>query len=397
MPSPIPTANPTLAIPSLNAVTRPSSEAMLTNIASFSSKMHSQYTGDDFVIGFDKENTPRVIAVYNEEKNEWAWKDIGLKDLADQVGLELGVVIDAVLFEIAPYLDILKRDFNLIVLDRWVYWGEFEPYKGEQNFDGLSSELDIAISLGTDIIVRGHPLLWYQSVPSWYGNQNKDELTMIMKEHVSSLVSHYNSTITEWIVVNEPYRKDDIFLNTIGAEYIDIAFQTARDANPSATLILNDWDNETSRGIHTQQTKEIVIRLKSKGLIDGVGLQMHLNGAYPPDKSDLVNTMQSYGVPVYITELDVDMSNVSGTQEERFVQQAKIFRGVLEACLTSGVCKSYTMWGIGDKYSWLEWLLNRPNADGTIYDDNLNPKPAYYALLKVIAQETGATPEHKAP
>ena len=95
-----------------------------------------------------------------------------------------------------------------------------------------------------------------------------------------------------------------------------------------------------------------------------------------------------------ITELDVNMTKVSGTQEQRFSRQAQIYGAMLEACLKSGVCKSYVMWSVGDKYSWLEFQRGEENADGTIYDDDFNPKPAYYVLLRVLAQALGATPTY---
>jgi endo-1,4-beta-xylanase len=162
-------------------------------------------------------------------------------------------------------------------------------------------------------------------------------------------------------------------------------------------LILNDYNNETSSGEYTQQTLEIINRLKKDGLVDAVGLQMHLDGANPPARDDVVQTMRNYGVPVFITELDVDLSNVSGTQQERFDQQAYIYGQMLEACLESGVCKSFTMWGIGDKYSWLERDFQKYDADSTIYDNNLKPKPAYFTLLRIFANMLGAEPEYLFP
>lgn len=131
-----------------------------------------------------------------------------------------------------------------------------------------------------------------------------------------------------------------------------------------------------------RRTHEIVTRLKSKGLIDGVGLEMHLDGTKQFTKQDVIATMKSYGVPVYVTEIDVDLAHVPGTREERYAHQAQVYGNMLAACLESGVCKSFAVWGIGDKYSWLE--RNSSNADATLFDDELNPKPAYLALLDIL-------------
>lgn len=215
----------------------------------------------------------------------------------------------------------------------------------------------------------------------------------ILRDTITQVMTHYRGKIKEWVVVNEPYinpyRQEDVFYKRIGADYIEIAFQAARETDPTAILIYNDSDNHSTSGITTQLTRDIVQSLKPKGLIDGVGLQMHLEGAKPPSKQDVINTMRSYGVPVYVTEFDVNMKDVSGTQEERYSKQAAIYKDMLQACLESGVCKSFSFWGIGDKYSWIEtekWY-SRYSPDGipTLFGDNLKPKPAYFAVRDVLS------------
>jgi endo-1,4-beta-xylanase len=174
----------------------------------------------------------------------------------------------------------------------------------------------------------------------------------------------------------------DVFYKKFGFDYIDLAFQIARETDPSAKLIYNAGDNETSAAPTTQQTRLIVDRLRAKGLIDGVGLEMHLDATQTYDKEDVITTMKSYGVPVHVTEIDVDLTNVKGAQEERYARQAQVYGDMLSACLESGVCKSFSVWGIGDKNSWLE--RESSNADPTLFDDNLNPKPAYFAILNAL-------------
>jgi GH35 family endo-1,4-beta-xylanase len=113
---------------------------------------------------------------------------------------------------------------------------------------------------------------------------------------------------------------------------------------------------------------------------------MHIQAVSPPSKDDLIRTMQSYGLPIYVTEIDVDLTGVPGTQKERFDLQAKLYSEALEACLESGVCDSFSFWDIGDHTSWLVVYGNKPNADATIFDKNFKPKPAYFALLEVLSE-----------
>jgi endo-1,4-beta-xylanase len=91
------------------------------------------------------------------------------------------------------------------------------------------------------------------------------------------------------------------------------------------------------------------------------------------------------GKVLYITELDVDMSQVPGSAEERNEIQARIYREVVEACFESGVCQQIWFWDVYDKYSWLdEERGGDPKADPTMFNDFLQPKPAYYAVFDTL-------------
>jgi len=211
-------------------------------------------------------------------------------------------------------------------------------------------------------------------------------------------MTQFKGKVTIWPVMNEyhPARwgRLDILRDIIGDEdLIDIAFQTARESDPSAILIYNDTNNHildesVIDGSVTSNTKKIVERLKLKGLIDGVGLHMHLDGANPPSKQAVIQAMRSYGLPVYVTEFDVNMKDVPGSNEERFAKQARVYQEMIGACLESGVCKTFIQFTPGDQYSWIEHDKSYSgyslNADATAFDDNLQPKPAYFAMLQAL-------------
>jgi endo-1,4-beta-xylanase len=367
--------------------------------------------------------------------------------LADAVGIEFSSAVAGHLFDenatsfngmpLTPsihkkYLETIRSNCNSATIHSAVYWDgcEFEPGKEEQGcIDFVRRQIEALNKLGIDKI-RGHPLIYPKYSPQWLkkgvynGEIKREQLITYMQQHIKSLVNRWRGKITEWIVVNEPYNHfgdphdplkgdNDFFQDVIGDEYIDLAFLEVRGLDPDAKLILNDSFNHASRGYHsvfhisqaetTRKTREIVSRLKDKGLIDGVGLQMHLDGANAPDTEDVINTMQSYHIPVYVTEFDVDMRNVLGTQEERLTRQAQIYADSLNALLQSGVGYGFCVWEYGDKYSWLEnpQFGGVANADPTPFDDNFEPKPAYYALYEVlshfVAQKSIATTTPKMP
>jgi endo-1,4-beta-xylanase len=201
------------------------------------------------------------------------------------------------------------------------------------------------------------------------------------------------------VVVNEPYieidRPNDPFWEKLGYDYIDIAFQAAREVNPEIELIYNDSMNQSladpdENGYTTSLTRRVTSRLKEKGLVDAVGMQMHIRAGNPPTKDDIIATMRSYEIPVHVTECDVDLSDIRGSQEDRLTLQAKIYRDIIAACIESGVCKSITFWGNGDDTSWLEVNSGRRNADPTLFISLPNgesaPKSAYYAIADLLLQ-----------
>lgn len=346
-----------------------------------------------------------------------------LRELADMAGIKLGSAVNGPLFdENNPqydmrYMEIFQRDFNLGVVEHAAGWLGCELVAGKEE-EGCMSFVGRQIKALRQVgihDVRWHPLIYPRLSPQWLrdgvwkGHITKDPLIEHMKRHITSVVNRFESGITEWVVVNEPYRHwgnrldpskgdHDFFQNVIGDEYVDMAFQITRNLDSEGILIFNDTLNHASQGYHsifnvsqalnTEQTRKIVSRLKDKELIDAVGVQMHLDGANPPNKDDVIKTIQSYGVPVYVTEFDVDMRNVRGTQEERFAEQAQIYADSLDACLQSGICNSFSVWEWGDKQSNSEnpQFGGAPNADVSPYDDNLQLKPAWYALYDVLSR-----------
>jgi len=219
---------------------------------------------------------------------------------------------------------------------------------------------------------------------------SRDELIGIMREHIQTVMNHYKGKVRSYTVVNEPYTYKsgvDFWYDRLGTEFIDIAFQFARETDPTAILILNDCCGNEVAGQRADFDYQTAKRLKGKGLIDGVGLQMHLDGAKPPKKADVIANMKRFGeigVAIYVTEFDVDLTNVQGTQAERYERQAEIYRDMLEACLESAICKSFNLFGFTDDVSWLK-NRGRLNANALPFDDKYTPKPAYFAMRDVLA------------
>jgi endo-1,4-beta-xylanase len=127
-----------------------------------------------------------------------------------------------------------------------------------------------------------------------------------MQAHIVATMSRHRGIIGAYSVVNERQTgmsANDWWYQQIGDEYLRIAFETARETDPTAILIYNQQRNETSAGDLYDLTRTDVDFLKSQGLVDVVGVEMHL-GTNRPSKTDVITAMQSYGIPVWVTEFD---------------------------------------------------------------------------------------------
>jgi len=368
----------------------------------------------------DKDGNPFVVAVYNLDpslfpkkyrdlagpvplmiatkgENGWKWKRVYLRDIAEIKGIILRALSS---FGAEPeeerYRKITFENFQGITLS--YDWPQVEPERGRYNWEWPDYQFRRANEEGVEYYGIFHLLPNSRdTIPSWI-DQNMD-LNQIIKDHITSLINHFKSLnggkLNGWVlsVVNEALLPEvrgrrDFFADRLGAGYIDYAFQLARQLAPEAILIYNDSNNHGSQGstsqdgLTTRNTMIIVQRLKKQGLIDGVGLQMHLAEGRLPNINDLQKTIRSYqslGVEIYVTEFDVNLANIPGSQQERLLYQADIVNQVVTALINSGV-KNIGVWDIGDSRSW----YNNPNADSTLFDDNGMPKINYYAFLRSL-------------
>jgi endo-1,4-beta-xylanase len=327
-----------------------------------------------------------------------------LRDIADILGIKIGTYIDpqAKFWENVPWKEVAAREFNYGVNS--LYWHVLIPKQDEFSFGLPDSQVDFA--LASKMTIRGESLVHSAFLPDWLknGSFTRDQMIKMFENYIPKMMNRYKDKIQDWIVVNEAgfiYAGWDFFENVIGREYVEIAFELARQTSPSATLMYNDFGNESLLGPKYSQTKDIIAALKKKNLIDAVGLQMHVapiqgkreaffvsagNTQFETTTTELLEAIKSYDLPVHLTELDVDLRNITGTAQERLELQAQVYSEIIDTALKSGNCKHITFWGFGDKYSWLEQTAfnGSDQADPTLFDDDLNPKPGYFSIQEEL-------------
>ncbi|KAK1984482.1 glycoside hydrolase superfamily [Colletotrichum cereale] len=248
-------------------------------------------------------------------------------------------------------------------------------------------------------ILRCHTLLYRAQTPDWVRNTKwtKAQMTSVITTHINNVMGHYKGQCYSWDVVNEAiddqgnYRQDTSFYNVLGLDYLTLAFNTARAADPAAKLYYNDYNIENVNS-KQQKTLELVKFVQSAGApIDGVGLQGHFIVGSMPSQADLETAAKQFtalGVEVAYTEFDVKFTslpyNAAGLKS-----QGDAYAAVIKACLNTDGCVGWTIWDWTDKYSWVPGTF--PGQGGAcLWDENLKPKPAYYSVSSALAAAAGA-------
>lgn len=324
-----------------------------------------------------------------------------LKELAERRGLQIGSFASLKYLRERAYTDILSSEFEYAIIDGEPNW-RFEdftlrPTKDTFDFNHLDQVFDFADQ--HDMPVRVQHLLWGDDkwLPEWLtqGDFTKQELLDIIHNHIATVGARYKGKVREYTVVNEAFSRKlltggnhDWWGEHIGEEYIDKAFVWAREADPNAILILNDFGNETEGEI-SNLMYEYIRAAKARGVpIDGLGMQMHIDATNAPSKENVVKNMRRFhglGVKIYITEFDVNMHGIEEDKDKEDQRQAAIYSEMLEACLEVGpdVCPNFGFLGLIDRQSWYRGI-GLEDANPLLFNEDYSPKPAFFAIRETL-------------
>ena len=339
--------------------------------------------------------------------HSWSWVggsratsyllDYTPREYAEAIGVRIGSQSGGWYFygDFGPMRALFLSQVDVATIDPF-YWKGVEPEPGVFDFGWADTQLDTWLKAGMRI--RGHPLVWGadpENSPGWLtdGSLSSAEMRQVLVNHVQAIVKRYRGRVSEWVVVNEPYLPGygypltDVFYNTIGPGYVDLAFETARNADPEARLILNNNDDEHSRG-NVDGMRALAQHLQSAGLLDAVGLEMHMADMswVPggiPTAADVTFSIESYGMPCVVTEFDYDLSGYPGTEEEKLARQAEVYTRLLGAALEAGVTE-ISFWTLTDDDTG-----HAPGSQPALFTDPAHPKPAYRAVRHLFKQRAG--------
>ncbi|KAH7308815.1 putative endo-1,4-beta-xylanase C [Rhexocercosporidium sp. MPI-PUGE-AT-0058] len=287
--------------------------------------------------------------------------------------LYFGTCADSNLLNNAQNAAILKADFGQLTPENSGKWDSVEGSRGNFNFGGLDTLVNWAVT--NKKIIRGHTTVWHSQLPGWVSNiKDKSTLTSVIQTHVSTEIGRYAGKILQWDVVNEMFDENgglrsSVFSNVLGEDFVRIAFEAARKADPACKLYINDY-NTVEKGSNYGKTTGMIKYVKkwiAAGVpIDGIGAQAHLMAGEAKNVPASFAALCAAAPECALTEIDI----VNASPSE-YVQTIK-------ACVDIKNCVGATVWGVRDSDSW------RASSNPLLFNSQYQTKPAYSALVATL-------------
>ena len=265
------------------------------------------------------------------------------------------------------------------------------------------------------IPVRGHTLVWHSQTPDWFFKENfSDDGDWVDKDTMLKRMENYIKNVMEglatqypdvefyaWDVVNEAWLDDgnprragssksedpdsSAWVRIFGDNsFIEYAFQYARKYAPkNCKLYYNDF-NEYISG-KTTAIYNMAMELKEKGLIDGIGMQSHLDVGFPNASTyrNAIDKFASTGLDIQVTELDITTSD---TSEAGLEKQAQLYSDIFDIYTDyADSISAVVVWGVTDDQSW------RATRVPLLFDENFQAKPAYYSIVDNVEPKVTTT------
>jgi len=254
------------------------------------------------------------------------------------------------------------------------YWKGYEPERGKPNYEYTDKVAAWCAEHG--IRVKGHPLLWGNpaGVPTWSQGQPPPD---VQKARVQEIVKRYAGKIGFWEVVNEPAHEHGV--------KIDEPYRWAREADPKATLVVNDY-YVMANGY--PPFFKLLQDAEAAGVpFDGIGIQAHEPRSMRFPLEQVQRVLDHYatlGKTLHITEFTPASGGqpITGSHRQGIwneMAQAEYAERFYRVVFAHPAAVAITWWDLSDQGAWLK--------GGGLLRNDLGPKPAYDSLWRLIQRE----------
>ena len=304
----------------------------------------------------------------------------------------------------AAYRKLFTREAAILFTEDDLLWYRLRPTP-DADLDFRYGDRIIGFAERNGMLVLGAHLVWDNGFGEGWTDDDLWAISgrrarNLIFETIDEVVGRYRGRVAAWIVVNEALdgsglRTDVPWYSTIGPSYVADSFRRAREADPDAMLVLNEFGYETDDGFANAADKRAVTLqvlddlLEEEVPVDALGIQAHLQAGSFPDHFDpapyrqFLSEVADRRLKILITEMDVLDDGLPPKVGPRDRAVAEVVDRYLETALEEPAVTSLITFGLSDRYTWLE--EDFPRNDGVPrrplpFDQRLHPKPEYQAL-----------------
>ena len=278
------------------------------------------------------------------------------------------------------------------------YWGRYEPVEGQTAYAETMEAAKWLRSAGMQ--VKGHPLCWHTACAPWLMQYSNEEILRRQIERIHRDVSAFRGVIDMWDVINEVvimpvFDKYDNAITRICKDMgrirlVKEVFAAARETNPDAVLLINDFNTSVSYEILLEGLLEAGVP------ISAIGIQSHQHQGYwgLEKLQDVLERFSRFHLPIHFTENTlisgdimpahiVDLNdwqvNEWPSTPEGEERQAREITEMYSVLFSHPLVEAITTWDFNDG-CWLK------APSGFVHEDN-SEKPSYHALKQLIHGE----------
>lgn len=294
---------------------------------------------------------------------------------------EKGLLIGAAGGGSTAYYNLAVREFSVFVLPGWMCG--METTKGVIDTSSYQGALNAYAGKKLKMV----DLVDRTCNPSWLASD--PTIDQDMHTFWDKIFALDNPNVSEYEVINEDLQNDGDknfsystappYTTALGELQAFVeAYQYARQKVPGKLLTLND--TLPGEGVVT-----FASNLKAYGVpIDVISIEMHIGLLSPEDMNKMAGYMDTFmsaaeaaGFKVEISEADAP-SDGSVSQNN---QQAADYGQLVATCLRHSNCFEVIFWSSYDG-------VTNYQKNSSLFDANLNRKPAYYGVMDAIRNDT---------